>query len=131
MNSKVTPVGRFLRKLRIDCNEVLYDMAQKLKCSSAFISALELGKRPVPSEFQQNLTSVYQLSEVQQQEFQQSIEQSAKSISLNLEELPEGNRDLALVFARRLKTMEEKEAEKLLNWLNKTSENTSSKQEHK
>ena len=51
MKEKVTAVGRFLRKLRIDYCEVLYDMAQKLGCSSAFISAIELGKRPIPTEY--------------------------------------------------------------------------------
>ena len=131
MNSRVTEVGRFLRKLRIDCNEVLYDMAKRMGCTSAFISALELGRRPVPASFQQNLVAEYHFTEAQKAEFQQAIEQSAKSVTLDMGELSPKNRDLALVFARRLKTMEEKEAEKLLEWLKNTPESQSSSKKKK
>ncbi len=120
MKKMITEVGRFLRKLRIDSNEVLYDMAQKLGCTSAFISSIELGKRPVPSEFQRKLTELYDLTSDQQEEFQYAIDQSAHSVTIPLDELNDSTKGLALVFARRLKTMEEKEAEKLLEYLNNT-----------
>ena len=120
MKKMITEVGRFLRKLRIDSNEVLYDMAQKLGCTSAFISSIELGKRPVPSEFQRKLTELYDLTSKQQEEFQYAIDQSAHSVTIPLDELNDSTKGLALVFARRLKTMEEKEAEKMLEYLNNT-----------
>lgn len=118
MKSLVTAVGKFLRKLRLDANEVLYDMSQRMGCTSAFISALELGKRPVPSEFQQKIVQLYKLSPEKQDEFQRAIDQSAKSVTIDFEDLGDASKEAALVFARRLKTMEEKEAEKLLKWLN-------------
>ena len=118
MKSLVTAVGKFLRKLRLDANEVLYDMSQRVGCSSAFISSLELGKRPVPSEFQQKIVQIYKLSPEQQEEFQRAIDQSTKSVTIDFEDLGDFSKEAALVFARRLKTMEEKEAEKLLDWLN-------------
>jgi len=122
MKKVVTEVGRFLRKLRIDANEVLYDMAQKLECTSAFISSLELGKRPVPAEFQQKVTKVYSLTAEQQTEFQHAVDQSTHSVTITLDELDNSTRDLALVFARRLKTMEEKEAERMLKFLRENGE---------
>ena len=118
MKSLVTAVGKFLRKLRLDANEVLYDMSQRVGCSSAFISSLELGKRPVPSEFQQKIVQIYGLSPEQQEEFQRAIDQSTKSVTIDFEDLGDSSKEAALVFARRLKTMEEKEAKKLLDWLN-------------
>ena len=122
MNKAVTEVGRFLRKLRIDSGEVLYDMAQRLGCTSAFISSIELGRRPVPSEFQKKLTELYALTSEQQEAFQSAIDQSAHSVTIALDELNDSTKGLALVFARRLKTMEEKEAEKMLEYLNNTKE---------
>ena len=87
MKSLVTAVGKFLRKLRLDANEVLYDMSQRVGCSSAFISSLELGKRPVPSEFQQKIVQLYELSPEQQEEFQRAIDQSTKSVTIDFEDL--------------------------------------------
>ena len=120
MKKLVTEVGRFLRKLRVDADEVLYDMSKKMGCTSAFISALELGKRPVPSEFQQKLIRIYNLTAEQQADFQRAIDKSTTSVTIDLEELDEPSKEVALVFARRLKTMEEKESERLLKWLQGT-----------
>ncbi len=120
MKKDVTEVGRFLRKLRIDANEVLYDMAQKLGCTSAFISSLELGKRPVPVEFQQKIIETYFLTPKQQEEFQHAVDQNTHLVTIPLDELNNSIKDLALVFARRLKTMEEKEADKMLKYLHNT-----------
>ena len=44
----ITCVGRFLRKLRIDRGEILKTMAETLGVSSAFLSALENGKKKFP-----------------------------------------------------------------------------------
>ena len=41
----LTSLGKFLRKLRIDNNELLKDMAQKLNVSVSFLSAVENGKK--------------------------------------------------------------------------------------
>ncbi len=127
MNKQVTDVGRFLRKLRLDNNEVLFDMAKKLECSSAFISAIELGKRPIPYDLQQKLIKIYNLSEDQQKDFQRAIDQSAKSVTIGFDELSDNSKELALVFARRLRTMEDTEAEKLLNLLNNQNKGENNK----
>ena len=122
MKKLVTEVGRFLRKLRVDADEVLFDMSQKMGCSSAFISSLELGKRPVPSDFQQKLIQIYNLTVEQQNDFQRAIDQSTSNITIELGDLNESSREVALVFARRLKTMEEKDSAKLLKWLQGSDE---------
>lgn len=44
---KITQLGKFLRKIRIDCNQILMDMATELNISVAQLSAIELGKRAV------------------------------------------------------------------------------------
>lgn len=127
MNKQVTDVGRFLRKLRLDENEVLFDMAKKLECSSAFISAIELGKRPIPYDLQQKIIIIYSLSENQQKDFQRAIDQSAKSVTIGFDELSDNSKELALVFARRLRTMEDTEAAKLLNLLNNQNKGENNK----
>ena len=52
----LTALGRFLRKIRIDRNELLKDMADKLEVSASFLSAVENGKRAC----HRNGTAVFQ-----------------------------------------------------------------------
>ena len=44
----LTEFGKFLRKIRIDRQELLRDMAGTLGVSVAYLSAVENGKRNVP-----------------------------------------------------------------------------------
>ena len=61
----ITPFGKELRKLRIDTDEVLVNMADKLHITSAYLSAIENGKRRVPKDFIEKLDKIYSLSEAQ------------------------------------------------------------------
>jgi HTH-type transcriptional regulator, competence development regulator len=44
----LTPFGKALRKLRIDGDMLLKDMADGIKVTSAFLSAIEAGRKPIP-----------------------------------------------------------------------------------
>ena len=56
----LTEVGRFLRKLRIDHGEILKDMADKLDVTVSYLSAVENGKRHMPSEWNERICDDYQ-----------------------------------------------------------------------
>ena len=51
-------IGRFLRKLRIDNGEILKDMAEALGVSSAFLSAVENGKKKMPEGWIEKLKTM-------------------------------------------------------------------------
>jgi transcriptional regulator with XRE-family HTH domain len=57
----VTDFGKFCRKLRIDNDELLKDMASKLKVTPSYLSAVEKGKRTIPSDWEQKIAGLYQL----------------------------------------------------------------------
>ena len=61
----VTDFGKFCRKLRIDNDEFLKDMALKLDVTPSYLSAIEKGKRPLPSDWAQRISSLYELSSSQ------------------------------------------------------------------
>lgn len=42
-------LGKYLKKLRIDNDENMSDIATKLDVSSSFLSAVETGKKKIPS----------------------------------------------------------------------------------
>jgi transcriptional regulator with XRE-family HTH domain len=57
----VTNFGKFCRKLRIDNDELLKDMACKLSVTPSYLSAIEKGKRKVPVEWEQKIAELYPL----------------------------------------------------------------------
>lgn len=57
----LTPFGKALRKLRLDLNISLKDMAEKLNVSSSFLSAVETGKKKIPQNFLKKIITSYKL----------------------------------------------------------------------
>jgi transcriptional regulator with XRE-family HTH domain len=57
--SSRTPLGMFLAKFRIDKDEKLKTMAGKLYMTSSYLSAIELGKRPIPDYFCKQIADIY------------------------------------------------------------------------
>ena len=54
----ITEFGKELRKLRIDRGEILKTMAEKINVTSSYLSAIECGKRNIPADLIQKLTSI-------------------------------------------------------------------------
>ncbi|WP_455480466.1 helix-turn-helix domain-containing protein [Bartonella sp. B12(2025)] len=59
----LTSFGKILRKLRIDRSERLFDMAQKLGVSSAFLSSVEIGKKSAPARMVEKIIELYALDQ--------------------------------------------------------------------
>ena len=65
-----TKYGEFVRVLRIKHHEVMGDMAEILGASLPFISAVENGKKNVPSEWVDKLVEHYNLSSTERAELE-------------------------------------------------------------
>ena len=48
---KITEYGKIVRKARIDADLTMLDMAEDLGVSSAYLSALEVGRKRIPGDF--------------------------------------------------------------------------------
>ena len=57
----LTELGKELRKLRIDNDEKMIEMADRLERSPAFISAIETGKKAPPAGIEQLVITTYGL----------------------------------------------------------------------
>lgn len=101
-----TPLGKFLRKLRIDQGELLRDMANKLDVSSAFLSSVENGKKKMPENWKTKILEVYQLNANKKNEFYEAVELSSNVIKLNIEGATESNQELAILFARHFVSLD-------------------------
>ncbi len=108
----LTPFGKLLRKLRIDNGLLLKNMADYLGVTSSYLSAVETGKRNIPSDWSAKISSLLNLDEPIRNELEQAILQSQKEIQINLDNLSQQQRDLAFVFARKLDSLDEDEIKK-------------------
>lgn len=118
----ITSIGKFLRKLRIDKGEILRNMAETLGVSSAFLSAVENGKKKLPDAWFPKLQEYYGLSVEQMEELKQAVIESGDTVELNIRNASAGNRQLAISFARQFDTLDEETSKKLFNILNKHKE---------
>lgn len=71
-----TSFGEFVRILRIKRHEVMGDMAKVLNVKVPFLSAVENGKKNVPSEWAEKIAMAYSLNDSEKDELYQAIEES-------------------------------------------------------
>lgn len=115
----LTDLGKELRILRINNNEILKEMATKLNITSAYLSAIENGKREPTQKFIQTLFSNYELTEAIKERIENAYYTTIDSISISLSNQTPAQRDLSFVFARKFYTLSDDEVKKLIEILNK------------
>lgn len=73
---KLTSFGRFARKLRIERDMMLFEMAEALEVSPSFLSSVERGKKAIPTDWSQSFVEIFSLDEFQSRSLKRSIEQT-------------------------------------------------------
>ncbi len=101
----ITSFGKFCRILRIERNELLKDMAENLGVSSAFLSAVENGKKEIPSSWFDKIKTLYALTDDVAKQLSTAIDASKKEYRISLENIAVEDRALALSFARKLESI--------------------------
>ncbi len=102
----LTALGKFLKKLRVDRGEVLKDMSARLGVTASFLSAVENGKKRMPSEWNGKLCTAYELDADARKLLTAAIAETESSIDLDLTGLEAANRELAVFFARRFAVLD-------------------------
>ena len=114
-----TALGSFLKQLRIENDEILKNMADKLGVRSAFLSAVENGKKKMPESWYGKLSDLYELSEDQMENLKQANMESQDSLELNIANSSDQNRRLAISFARQFDSLDDETTNKIMRLLNK------------
>ncbi|WP_447876507.1 helix-turn-helix domain-containing protein [Serratia fonticola] len=118
---KITQLGKFLRKIRIDRNQILIDMATELDISVAQLSAIELGKRAISEMTKNKIISLYSSYCSGEEEVARLVDVSQPSYKEDFGGIPELQRELFISFARKYKEIPDEEA---LQWLQTLNEMT-------
>lgn len=101
---KLTALGKELRKIRLDGDEVLFDMAKKLNISSAMLSSIEIGRKSAPDDFIERISKQYPEVANRRAEFDLLADLTKKSMKVSLDVSDEA-KELAYAFRRELPTM--------------------------
>lgn len=109
----LTNFGKSLRKIRIDHNELLKDMAGRLGVTVAYLSAVENGKREVPDSWIEKIADSYGLSSEEEKELQEYAYEGKETLKIDLAGIENEERDLALAFARSFKSLTDDEKKQL------------------
>jgi len=112
-------LGIFLKKLRVEHDEVLFDMAQRLGVSSAFLSAVENGRKSPPLPWSDVIADKYKLESAQKQELTKAISDSINQIRMSLGNVSPEKKDCALAFARNFDSFSDTDISDLMALLEK------------
>lgn len=118
-----TSFGEFVRILRIKNHEIMRDMARMLDVSTAFLSAVENGKKNVPDEWIDLIAEHYHLTDVERQDLATAAEESRMQYKIVAANAGVPQRRVAMQFARSFDEIDDETAEKIMELLIKKGEN--------
>ena len=106
-------LAKFLRKLRLENDEHLKDMALKTGVSISFLSAVENETKKMTDSLIDKIIECYNLSKSQEDELRIASMEANKETTIYLDKLNDNQTDLAYRFARKIKTIDDDTLNKL------------------
>lgn len=113
----VTELGKELRKIRIDRDERLLDMAKRLNKSSAFVSAVEVGKKSPPARFEEDIIQSYQLAQSLADRLRIVADRARSAFTIEPESIL--GRDTAGLLARQMNSLSDEQLNEIQQILKK------------
>lgn len=113
MSSRLTEFGRMTRKLRVEHDEYLKDMASHLGVTPAYLSAVERGQRNAPYEWIGRLQAAYGLTHDMADHMGKALAESRAYAKLDISHLSTGDRRCIERLAQQLPLFDEREREQI------------------
>lgn len=115
----VTRLGKILRKIRIDRDELLKNMADKLNMSPSMLSSIENGVRKAPNDFLQRIENSYSLTREERDDIESALSDDWGAIRIPLDDVKDSDKKLALTFARSFTRINDSDKQRILDILSK------------
>lgn len=113
----LSPIGKALRHLRLETDERLMDMAQRLDVTSSFLSAVEMGRKVPPRDLAEKVINEYRLTALSANNLRSAI--SASQSVFKIEATHALARDTAGLLANKFSTLSDIELNKIKGILQK------------
>lgn len=117
MPRQITALGKWLRSFRTEHDMRLKDMADKLELSSAHLSGIETGRKPVPTTLASKLKDAFRLDASSIHALKDAVDLSVEQFKLN--DVRYDRRDVAAALARRFNDLSPDEIETFRDILNR------------
>ncbi len=112
-----TTFGKELRKLRIDRDENIHDMAKNLGISISYLSAIEAGSRNIPNDMVDKIVTKYHLNGERSEILRQAEAESSKEIDIDLSTFSAEQRKLVFALSRKINDISDEQCLDILNKL--------------
>lgn len=119
----LTEFGKELRKIRLDKDELLRDMAEKLGVTVAYLSAVENGNRKIPDSWIYKIADLYKLDDAEILKLQELAYKESVNMSINIGNATIAQKNLAFSFARRFQELNKDEVADLQNYFDRRTRN--------
>lgn len=96
----LTEFGKLLRIIRINSGDTSRDMAKKLGLSASYLSAIEGGKRNIPTDMEKMLSISYPLSKIDIEKLRSAMLSSSDSVKINLTDFAEKKQRVIMAIAQ-------------------------------
>ncbi len=103
----ITRFGKEVRKLRIEKGVTLKEMATALGKTSAYLSAVETGRKNLPDTLVNEVVEYFALEGETVQQIKRAAELSQSSVNISLDGISEPKREVATAFARQFPSLSE------------------------
>lgn len=113
----LTEFGKITRKIRIDNDVLLKDMANELNISSAFLSKLETGKSKPNLKLADKIKDIYQLDDRDYNDLVNAINIDTNNIIQHVFAKSKSDMKLIIKFANALKHMPKTQKQELAKLL--------------
>ena len=111
LKMSTVPIGKFLRRLRIDYDERLFDMAKKVGVSSAFLSAVENGHKKASNPLINKISKIYNLTPSQKADLYDDV--AISQHNLDLSEFSHEKQQAIIMFAAKFDKLSENQHNKI------------------
>lgn len=114
-----TPLGKLIRQIRLDSTLTQHKFGESIGVTSAYISAVEIGKKTLSEDRINKIIELYDLKDdvVRKLKAFAAIQASEFSVKVS-EKTPWEKRKLAYLFSKKLPTISEDTVEKIVELLN-------------
>jgi toxin-antitoxin system, antitoxin component, xre family len=104
-----TNYGKVLRKIRVDRDELLKDMAGKLGITSAYLSSIENGKRQIPTGLTRTIAEKYELNHETIKKLEEAEDNTRTSIQFDFTDANENQKTTVLKLARQFSDLSDEQ----------------------
>lgn len=109
----ISSFGLVMRKIRSKTGDSLRTCATKLEITAPFLSAMEVGRRPIPSHYLEKIKSIYDLSEEDYTELYNAVVEANKRVDIEIEKMNDAQKEVSMTFARKIENADPELVEKL------------------